>query len=390
MQPASKIRVSPPALSGGVGQLLIQAREMRGMSQVDLARELSLPPARVHRYEAGATEIRPEDLDAIAKVLRIPLTYFHQPMPRATEPCWRRRQSVSVREQKQVVATAVRARSTIERLLSCVEVEPALAWRTFDPAEYKDESRVVGEIIADEVRALWGIPRGPVRNLTQYAEAAGVVVHALPALNERVDALTWPVHEPRVVILAEGRPGCRRRLSLAHELGHLLMAHLSEHRESEDQATAFAAAFLMPADDFIQTWPTPLTVDALCRLKMHWGVSMQAILYRARTLEVIDQGAYTNWVVMFSRKGWRMKEPVEYPCETPELLRTVLSTVLSDAQMQVTELALAYGWFSDEFEAILDLPKREPVKIKLSAPLAHATADERIIQMPQRLLPLES
>lgn len=389
MPNAPKVRISPPTHVGGVGPLLIQARELRGMSQVDLAHEIDLPPARVHRYETNGSEVRPADLDAICARLGVPVTYFQQPSPRSMEPCWRRRQSVSVRDQKQVIAAAVRVRSTIERLLSCVEIEASLPWRTFDPAEYREDERVVGEIIAAELRSLWNIPQGPIRNLTQYVEAAGIVVHAIPTLNERVDALTWPTHDPRVVILAEGRPGCRRRLSLAHELGHQAMGHLTEHPTSEAQAMSFAAAFLLPADDFSQTWPSPISVDSLCRLKRHWGVSMAALLRRARELNLLDQGAYTNWNVMFSRKGWRKVEPVEYPCEQPVLLQTMLSTVLSEVAMSIADLALAYGWSVEEFEACIGGPKRETVTIRPVAPsLGGTDSQDRIIQMPQRLVPL--
>ena len=40
-------------------------------------------------------------------------------------------------------------------------------------------------------------------------------------------------------------------------------------------------------------------------LKRTWGVSIQALLYRARTLGTLDDGAYENAMKTMSRRGWR-------------------------------------------------------------------------------------
>jgi Zn-dependent peptidase ImmA (M78 family) len=44
-------------------------------------------------------------------------------------------------------------------------------------------------------------------------------------------------------------PGDRERLTLAHEVGHVVMHHLPTEEDPEDEANLFAATFLMPADD---------------------------------------------------------------------------------------------------------------------------------------------
>ncbi|MBI9021492.1 MAG: ImmA/IrrE family metallo-endopeptidase, partial [Verrucomicrobia bacterium] len=80
----------------------------------------------------------------------------------------------------------------------------------------------------------------------------------------------------------------RQIFSLAHELGHLLMHKDSYGKCSEDltdeqeaEADRFAAAFLMPRDQFIAEWNENRGlhwVDAVLKTKRHFKVSYQAVL----------------------------------------------------------------------------------------------------------------
>ena len=47
----------------------------------------------------------------------------------------------------------------------------------------------------------------------------------------------------------------------------------------------------------------------LAELKEHWGVSLAALLYRARTLGVMGDVTYRNAMIRMSQNGWRRAEP---------------------------------------------------------------------------------
>lgn len=80
----------------------------------------------------------------------------------------------------------------------------------------------------------------------------------------------------------------RQIFSLAHELGHLLMHKDSYGKNSEEltdeqeaEADRFAAAFLMPREQFIAEWKENRGlhwVDAVLKTKRHFKVSYQAVL----------------------------------------------------------------------------------------------------------------
>src|SRR6185437_12215941 len=116
----------------------------------------------------------------------------------------------------------------------------------------------------------------------------------------------------------------RERLTLCHEIGHLVM-HQSVRPEIEDEANAFAAEFLMPEAE-IRAQLADLTIHRLAALKSLWRVSMQALLYRAQELNVIGRGKAQYLWIQLSRLGYRTREPIELdpPREDASTLRQLV------------------------------------------------------------------
>lgn len=64
-----------------IGRRLRQARERLGLSQEKVGQDAELDPGsarvRVNRYENGNRTPNPELVEAFAKVLKVPATYFY-------------------------------------------------------------------------------------------------------------------------------------------------------------------------------------------------------------------------------------------------------------------------------------------------------------------------
>ncbi|MFH1235565.1 MAG: ImmA/IrrE family metallo-endopeptidase [Parcubacteria group bacterium] len=77
----------------------------------------------------------------------------------------------------------------------------------------------------------------------------------------------------------ENHPWCRRRFSIAHEIGHLLMGHLCKGEDkgspAEIEAYKFAAELLMPAEFFKKELELDLDV-----LSKKYQVSKEALCKR--------------------------------------------------------------------------------------------------------------
>jgi Zn-dependent peptidase ImmA (M78 family) len=120
----------------------------------------------------------------------------------------------------------------------------------------------------------------------------------------------------------------RSRFDMGHELAHLTMhqPHDAADRVAEKDAVAFAAAFLMPADDIKEEIPTKRDCDLLLQLKAKWQTSIAALFYRCRTVGLMEEDTYAQAMKTLSVRGWRKHEPGDLgEPESPMLLQRAVS-----------------------------------------------------------------
>ena len=172
-------------------------------------------------------------------------------------------------------------------------------------------------------------PDDPVPHLVARLEGDGFIVLALPIELPQVDAFSCWVdldgQNRPLIALSAGKPGDRLRFSVAHELGHLCMHHGLERQPLglEREADQFAAEFLMPEAAMRGVLSPSFTLTNAARLKVEWGVSMQALIRRARDLSVINERRYRYLFEQLGRLGWKQREPVnlDIPAERPQGFR---------------------------------------------------------------------
>lgn len=221
-----------------------------------------------------------------------------------------------------------------------------------DPFSDPDTRRDEAESAAAEVRRAWRMARGPVANVVESLEAHGVVCTQLHLDDSRVDAFSVNFSDHPIAVLGTDKEKWdRSRFDAAHELGHLVMhEEAAGVPEAERQANEFAAAFLMPERDVQRQLPDRADWRTLMELKAKWGVSMAALLMRARTLEVMAPTTYVSATKVMSARGWRRHEPVSGPVESPTLLANALSLAERaghDAEKLRLEAAIPADLFQD-------------------------------------------
>jgi Zn-dependent peptidase ImmA (M78 family) len=263
----------------------------------------------------------------LAEVLDVPDAFFYLPVTETHEGFFRslRRTSVSHRRRARAIAHVAHdvAQTAGANQLPRVSI-PCL------PVADLEAPRAELEDVAAQVRAVMGLPTGPVPDVVQTLEDHGLIVIRLPLDTADVDAFSLPFNDRPVVVLGTDKNDrARSRFDAAHELGHLV-AH-GEHvwgvKQVEQQAHSFAAAFLMPADDIMHELPTRADWPRLFDLKRKWQVSLGALLMRARNLGRMSESQYLTAVKAASARGWRRVEPVplgkpEQPSRFARLLAT--------------------------------------------------------------------
>jgi Zn-dependent peptidase ImmA (M78 family) len=142
-------------------------------------------------------------------------------------------------------------------------------------------------------------------------------------------------------------PGERVRLTLAHEIGHIIMHHLPTE-DMEREADRFAAEFLMPPHDITPDL-TSLTFANLARLKSYWKVSMAALIVRAHETGKITDRQYRTLFEQMNKNEYRMNEPVPIPIENPTLLKDILNVYINDNGYSLSELSQLVALHEHEF-----------------------------------------
>ena len=301
------------------GERILQAREIRGLTQTELARDIGVSQSRVARAERGGADLS-DKVHLLAMKTGFPVAFFYRDgAPDFPLGSLLFRSNTSLTKE-------MRARLRQKARLSFeIAVNMAKQFKSIDVHIQRiSESPAVS---AEVTRAALGLsPDTPITHLVNKLENAGILVLALPDEVPDHDAFSlWAegLHRTPVIVVTGGKPGDRLRFSVAHELGHLAM-----HRTTfgglaayEREADQFASEFLMPRAAMLRELTEPVTLSSLATLKARWGVSIQALIMRALHLGIINENRRKHLLKLLATRYGRKNEPVVIPPEKPRLFR---------------------------------------------------------------------
>jgi Zn-dependent peptidase ImmA (M78 family)/transcriptional regulator with XRE-family HTH domain len=306
-------------------EMVVLAREARGMTQRELATATKIKPYKLSRFENSIGRLSGEDISAIAYETRFRRHFFNRQdrlIGLGSSLLFNRRQKTTpIPVQRQVQARVNIVRIQVERMLVAAEMEAAAKIGRIDVHEFDGDPRAV----ARQVRAALRMPMGPVQNMTYAIEACGGVVTICHFGARQIDAAhVWLPGHPPMFFMNADRPGDRHRFNLAHELAHAVM-HDFPSGDIEQQANEFASEFLMPTDE-IGPELCALTIERAAQLKQRWKVSMSALIYNAHRLGCISERRYrTLYATLRSMlKKPLMAEPIDIKREEPVLVRQLV------------------------------------------------------------------
>lgn len=271
------------------------ARAEAGLTQAQLAPAVGLDRSALAKIETGVRRISATELVAIARELRRRVEWFVEAGPPAI---------VSHRASNPEVATqAIDAElERIVRDVSFVSAQvPALLAGQPDTAERPGTS-VEAERLAAEVRAMLGVAADePIMNLADLLAPIGLLAFSL-SLDAGADAGTVLLDTGGVTVINGDLRSGRRRLALAHELGHYLIADpyttdwrvaISDADALEARLDRFARSLLIPEADLRERWPAwqgapdETLRDAAVRAGSHYRVDMATLARRLTELGLI-------------------------------------------------------------------------------------------------------
>ncbi len=378
---------------GFVSQRLVQARKVRGMSRVDLARQVGVTRQMIGLYETGQQTPGPDALAEIAKALNFGTLFFTWPIPEASRngPVFSRSMVSATKGARERVSVPLEWIADLARYVAQWIEMPKVDFPIFDvpgdPGRLSDKQI---EDFATATRRHWGMADGPIGNVAWLAENKGAIVVRLGLDADKLDGQSqWVDGRPHILLNADKGSAVRSRFDVAHEIGHIVLHrnvpsdainNSVTHKLMEDQANAFASAFLLPRNTFASEVHA-VSLDQFRTLKPRWKVAIGAMMMRAIDLGLVPEKRAEYLWISYSRKGWRKWEPLDddLAVEQPRLMRQALTAIITQkfqssedviaslpfGQGYVEELmGLERGFFNEEAQ-IVTLPKRQdpPVSI---------------------------
>ncbi|WP_198555290.1 XRE family transcriptional regulator [Siphonobacter sp. SORGH_AS_0500] len=327
------------------------AREARGITQQELSQKLNVQQGTLSKIENRMISFEEDYASKIADALGYPINFFAQ--KNALYPYsiiyFRRSQSLPVKIVQMIEARMNIVRIHIERLLDEVaSPEPNLF--QWDVSKQGDP-----ELAAQFLREYWRIPKGPIKKLINLIEDHGIIVSSFDFGTDQVDGVSMYTKDRIPIICYNSNlKGDRQRLTIAHELGHLIMHFgqvLIEAIDYEGDAFRFASEFLVPEAEFVKNY-NKLDLPTLANLKLYWRVSMRAMIYKAesRDLITVNQAKYL-WRQM-SANHYNKTEPpnLDIPPEEPSLIREIINLYQSELDYTQEEIAKLIYLNIDEFK----------------------------------------
>jgi Zn-dependent peptidase ImmA (M78 family)/transcriptional regulator with XRE-family HTH domain len=326
---------------------LTLARQLAGLRKADLAEKIGMAPASVSAWESGSQRPNEAAVARLCMALGVGPHFFSAGSSTASHllpatPHFRSLRATSQRAQDQAYAYGRLASEVAVLLEKTVEFPaPNLPKISVDGLVVTPGA---AESAAKLARQHLRLGPGPVPHLVRLMENLGVLVVFSSPQTASIDAFSFEgPTRPVIVLNPEKDDYYRQRMDVAHEFGHLVMHADAEPggRVVEDQAKRFASEFLMPADEIGPLLPRVTTGKGwvtLAELKEHWGVSIAALLYRARALGVMSDVTYRNAMISVSQKGWRRAEPgkvsvLEMPSLLPRAVEVLDQAGISAEQM---------------------------------------------------------
>ena len=287
---------------GAIALNLRRLRRARGLTQGALAEKAGLSRAAYRNIEAGKSEPRVSSLQDIARVLQVPIQQLVEPVKALHAVRFRSNKRMRIREQ--ILVDVGRRLGDFADLEAILDDQVPLAIDDIRRRLMAGKDR--GEAAAALVRGTFGLDaKEPVRDICGLLESRGIKVWEMKVASHDFVGLSVGAEDggPAVIVNTWERiPVERRIFTAAHELAHLIL-HVSdydisvtnEEKQHEEEANAFAAAFLMPEGSFRREWEDTYGqafVDRVLKVKRIFRVSYRTVLYR---LAPVYQGPGNIW-----------------------------------------------------------------------------------------------
>lgn len=330
---------------------------MSGLSLKELAAKTNgvISQPSLSRYERGTTLPEPDKLRLLARAMGLSVDYFLRDSVELGQVEFRKRSRLGKKQQEQILE---QTRDFLERYLEAEHLlnRPSAKLPLLS---YEVSSPEAAEKAADDLREAWSLGLNPIHSIVEELEARNIRVLAL-ATDKKFDGLSSrPEGEHSFMVFNNNhvdKPIDRQRFTLLHELGHHYLP-IPADAEDEKIVNRFAGAFALPGDimkERLGDTRKRISPTELLGLKKEFGLSVAALLYRAKDLEIISSYTHQQAMIQLGYMGWRSKEPAAFVGEEqPMRLLEILARGIIEETISTGKAAQLYGMKTGDFRHVL-------------------------------------
>lgn len=272
------------------------ARKIKGMSLMKLSKAMDgiVSANALAKYERG--EIFPSSnvMIKLSSVLDVSVDDFFRPVTVCIDVDsikYRKRASLG---KKKIESINCYASARLEKYLEVEKMsgETSVFSINYFDVPIKSESDVL--TIASRFRQDFNLGDSPISNPIEILESAGVKIIEVDA-SPKFDGDSFTCGDVFVIVLNKNFTAERKRMSLFHETGHKVM-NIPDGMNEERLCNVFANEVLLPSDIFIQKIGKirkDISLVELKDLQRQYGISVEAMMVKARQLGIISENRYT-------------------------------------------------------------------------------------------------
>lgn len=320
-------------------QRLVNARKIRCMSQRELCSSVDgkVSPTAIAKYEKGLMMPSSDVLIVLSNALGMKLDYFFRPFTIDIDPSKFEFRKKSSMGSKKVESIKFLVCSEIEKYL---EIEAILGITSKFNLDYSNttvEGENEAKLMALRLRQDLNIGSDAIVSAVDLLESVGVKIIEI----EHESSFSGTCNEAGglpVIVVNRNMCSERKRLTIFHELGHLLM-HCADGVDKEKICNVFANEVLIPSDRFnnlIGESRHDISLVELQTIQREYGISVDALMTKAFQLNIITQTRYTsfhkkkNALPNFKEAVEKSLYPIEHTCRFERLVyRALASEVIS-------------------------------------------------------------
>lgn len=337
-------------------QRLKNARVMKCFSMDDLVNAMGnkISKMTISKYEKCQLSPSSTIIISLAKALNQPVDYFFRPFSVHIDSIkFRKTKSNLLVKQEKSIKENIS--DLIERYIKIEEI--CNTYVKFDSP--------VKEIISNEeqvkksarsIRENWIIGNDGIVNVIDLLEEHGVKIMEIDA-PESFDGLSSMVNDIYpVIILNKTYSSERKRFTALHELGHLALTFDSSVSDAKEEKLChlFASEMLVSEDVFkkeIGEIRHDISYQELKAIQIKYGVSCDALMYKAKSCGVISGQRYKSFRIQKNRNPY-FKKLVEKSLYSQEESHRFVSLVYKALSSELITISKAASLLNQSVEQV--------------------------------------